>query len=143
MNVSPVDPADAEDTDTDVALQPQSDATEILESESDLAPDVETSDEPVETKADVAQITYEQVDPVAVVRLSYPFEIDGIQVSEVGFRHPSFSSIEAVLAGVMSELDLHASMTNLPVAALRALRWPDLELVSVIARHMAPALKSV
>ncbi|MBP0438390.1 phage tail assembly protein [Tianweitania sediminis] len=103
----------------------------------------DVSEETSGAQEDAAQIFYDQVPATAVVRLAYPFEVDGVRISEVEFRHPSFSTVEAVLAGSLSELDLHSSMTGLSVTALRALRWPDLELVSVIARHLAPSMKRV
>jgi hypothetical protein len=100
----------------------------------------ELTDDPA-PEPEVPNATYRDSEPSASVKLAFPFEVDGTTVERIDFRPPAFADVQAVLDGKMAELEMHARMTGVSVQALRAMRWPDIEMITVIARHIAPAVK--
>lgn len=83
---------------------------------------------------------YGAVEPSAIVPLRHPFSLGGEDYSVVSLRPPAFDAVEEVIAGEMSEQEMHAAMAGIAPGVLQKLRWPDAELVTVIARHLAPDL---
>ncbi|MDX6806302.1 phage tail assembly protein [Terrihabitans rhizophilus] len=88
------------------------------------------------------EATYDPTPPLVQIPLSAPFEVAGVRVAVIELRHPAFSDVEDALRGDISELELHARMAGVSTDALRFLRWVDAELVTVCARHIAPALRT-
>ncbi|MCB8835924.1 phage tail assembly protein [Aurantimonas sp. VKM B-3413] len=83
---------------------------------------------------------YDPGPPAVSVPVAYPFTLDGVRVDRIDLRPPARGDVEAVVAGQISELELHARMSGRTVAELRALRWPDTETVTIAARHLAPEI---
>ncbi|WP_158874009.1 phage tail assembly protein [Antarcticirhabdus aurantiaca] len=85
---------------------------------------------PVEYLATAAEIS---------VPLQFPFKLGEEAVSVIRLLPPSFGDVEAVLTGRMAEIEMIGRMASVSVAALRALRWPDAEKVTAVARILMPA----
>lgn len=83
-------------------------------------------------------VTYDATPPLVIIPLRHPLVIDGARFRKIELRDPIFSDVASVLAGKMTEHELHANMAGVSVAALRALKWSDAEAVSAAARHIAP-----
>lgn len=75
------------------------------------------------------------------VRLAFPFTVDGVVVKRFDLLSPSVGDVEAVLAGEISENEMHARMAGVPAAAISALRWDDAERVLSVARILAPEIR--
>lgn len=74
------------------------------------------------------------------VPLAYPFEIDGRRVDKAALVHPSLDALEFLRA--QAELSARAILhvvSVLPVAAIGALRWPDVETILAAALTLLPA----
>lgn len=99
------------------------------------------SDDPAPEKVPASAAVYAAAEPSATVRLAFPFTLDGTDVSSIAFRPPVYADVIAVNEGKMTEMQLHSLMTGVPLDALQSLRWPDLEMVTVIARHLAPSFQ--
>ena len=95
---------------------------------------------PVAPPVTPAVVVYDDTPPIVTVPLAHPFTCDGVRIATIALRQPAFSDVEAVTAGDKSEMEMHANMAGISVAALRALRWSDAEMVTVAARHIAPDL---
>ncbi|MBB3996866.1 hypothetical protein [Aureimonas pseudogalii] len=96
---------------------------------------------PVEPIPPEPVVTYRGRAVRTTVRLRFPFDIEGIKVRSVSMVPPTFADVEALTAGRISELEMFARMCGLPVMVLRAMRWPDVETVTLFARHLAPDLQ--
>ncbi|WP_062111158.1 hypothetical protein [Aureimonas sp. AU40] len=70
--------------------------------------------------------------------LRYPFKIGIVRYDNLLFRPPAFEDVEAVVRGETTEQEMHARMADVPVEALRALRWVDSEIATFIARSLCP-----
>lgn len=74
--------------------------------------------------------------------LRHPFTIDGVRITALHFREPSFADVEDCITGRITEHELHARMAGVDVAVLQSLRWSDSEIMTLLARTIAPELRS-
>lgn len=123
------------------------DADRLTTSGADDRPVAAQAVSPASAQQDVAKTP--AVDPLATydsalhpprVPLQHPFTIEGMPISEVTLRPPSFGDVMAVQAGEMAEIEMIARMTGLTLPAFRALRWQDSEMVYFAARQLAPTI---
>lgn len=102
-------------------------------------PPAPTAEEPASAPELAPVVEYVATCMEVSVPLQFPFTIDGQPISIIRLLPPAFGDVEAVLTGHMAEIEMIGRMAGVPVAALRALRWPDAEKVTAIARILMPA----
>ncbi len=107
----------------------------------DGAASAEASSAGEDRAAEAAAPIYAERAPAKTVTLAYPFALDGQTVETVGLLPPPFTDVEAVSAGEMAELEMIGGMAGLPLAALKAMRWPDIEAVTKAAQRLAPKIE--
>ncbi|WAJ30618.1 phage tail assembly protein [Antarcticirhabdus aurantiaca] len=79
--------------------------------------------------------------PTKTVALTFPFTLAGQTIETVALFPPQFADVKAVSDNEITELDMYARMAGLPVAALEAMRWPDIDAVTKAARRIAPTIE--
>ncbi|WAJ26842.1 hypothetical protein [Antarcticirhabdus aurantiaca] len=100
-----------------------------------VAPTTAETQEPAEPELPVEYLT---TCAEISVPLQFPFKLGEEDVSIIRLLPPSFGDVEAVLTGRMAEIEMIGRMAGVSVAAARALRWPDAEKVTAVARILMP-----
>lgn len=75
------------------------------------------------------------------IPLDYPLMMGTETVDAISLCPPTVGDVEDVTEGRISEIEMHARMADMSVAAMRALRWSDAEKVLVAARLLAPEIR--
>lgn len=100
------------------------------------------ADDAAKSKPMVA-IAYADTAAPVMIRLQYPIKVNGEAVATIEVLPPTFGAIQAVGTGAISQADMIAAMTGLPVEAIIGLRIPDAERLISIALEMAPNVGAI
>ncbi|MBB3937947.1 hypothetical protein GGR05_004116 [Aureimonas phyllosphaerae] len=88
-------------------------------------------------------IVYDECPIYSAYRLRYAFHINGQRIEHLFFAEPSFADVEDRVHGRITEQELHARMASVDVEVLRALKWCDSRIATLLARAVAPDLGDV
>jgi hypothetical protein len=91
----------------------------------------------------VVPAEYARVAPLVIIRLQFPFAVDGKRIAVVSLHPPAYATIQAVTKGEITRIDLVASMAGLSADMIRVMRCPDAERVVAIALDLCPDFDGV